>query len=207
MKKLWLFFLIVLCLSSCGKSTPKLKTDKYMDVNKVAQTGHGRTVWVSSAKITGSSEVQFKKTFGDTFLKTIVQDELYKSGFNVMERAELEDVIEEHIFSKTMTSTPLPSNMIPAKYTLSMKLVNIQSSTSGIFLPLIYMDTDDEIECSVELKLIDNITGIAKTRSGHAIVILNSKNVLLFFGDITSNSNGGVEFAIRSAIRDALTKF
>lgn len=207
MKKLWLFFLIVLCLSSCGKSAPQLKTDKYMDVNKVVQTGQGRTVWVSSAKVSGNYEAEFDKTFGNTFLKTIVQDELYKSGFNVMERAEMGDVMEEHIFSKTMTSTPLSSNMIPAKYTLSMKLINIQSSTSGIFLPLIYMDTNDEIECSVELKLIDNTTGVAKTRSGHAIVVLNSKNVLLFFGDITSSSNGGVEFSIRSAIRDALTKF
>ncbi|MBC2849896.1 hypothetical protein H5J22_00285 [Cetobacterium sp. 8H] len=207
MKKLWLFFFIILCFSNCGKSAPQLKTDKYMDVNKVSQTGHGRTVWVSSAQISGTYGVQFNNIFGESFLKTIVQDELYKSGFNVMERAELEDVIEEHIFSKTMTSTPLSSNMIPAKYTMSMKLINIQSSTSGIFLPLIYMDTNDEIECSVELKLIDNTTGIVKTRSGHAVIVLNSKNVLLFFGDITSSSNGGVEFSIRSAIRDALTKF
>ena len=207
MKKLWMLFFIIFCLSSCGKSVPQLKTDKYMDVNKVPQTGHGRTVWVSSAQISGTYGEQFKSIFGESFLKTIVQDELYKSGFNVMERAEMGDVMEEHIFSKTMTSTPLPSNMIPAKYTMSMKLINIQSSTSGIFLPLIYMDTNDEIECSVELKLIDNTTGVAKTRSGHAVVVLNSKNVLLFFGDITSNSNGGVEFSIRSAIRDALTKF
>ena len=156
MKKLWLFFLIILCLSSCNKSVPKLKTDKYMDVNKVPQTGQGRTVWVSSAQISGTYGDQFKNIFGESFLKTIVQDELYKSGFNVMERAEMGDVIEEHIFSKTMTSTPLPSNMIPAKYTLSMKLINIQSSTSGIFLPLIYMNTNDEIECSVELKLINS---------------------------------------------------
>lgn len=207
MKKIWLFFLIIFCFSGCGKSTPQLKTDKYMDVNKVPQTGHGRTVWVSSAKISGTYGGQFNNTFGDSFLKTIIQDELYKSGFNVMERAELGDVMEEHIFSKTMTSTPLPSNMIPARYTVSMKLVNIQSSTSGVFLPLIYMDTNDEIESSVEIKLIDNTTGVAKTRSGHAVVVLNSKNILLFFGDITSNSNGGVEFSIRSAIRDALSKF
>lgn len=207
MKKIGLFFLIIFCFFGCGRSIPQLKTDKYMDVNKVVQTGQGRTVWVSSAKVSGNYEAEFDKTFGNTFLKTIVQDELYKSGFNVMERAEMGDVMEEHIFSKTMTSTPLSSNMIPAKYTLSMKLINIQSSTSGIFLPLIYMDTNDEIECSVELKLIDNTTGVAKTRSGHAVVVLNSKNVLLFFGDITSNSNGGVEFSIRSAIRDALTKF
>lgn len=207
MKKLVLFFLIILCLFSCGKSTPQLKTDKYMDINKVVQSGHGRTVWVSSAKISGNYKAEFDKVFGETFLKTIIQDELYKSGFNVMERAELGDVMEEHIFSKTMTSTPLPSGMIPAKYTLSMKLINIQSSTSGIFLPLIYTDTNNEIESSVELKLIDNITGVAKTRSGHAVVVLNSKNILLFFGDITSSSNGAVEFSIRSAIRDALAKF
>ncbi|MGL5055860.1 MAG: hypothetical protein ACRC6A_00575, partial [Fusobacteriaceae bacterium] len=122
-------------------------------------------------------------------------------------RAELDTVIEEHMFSKNMTSRSLASNMIPAKYTLSMKLNNIQSSTSGIFLPLIYIDKNNEIECSVELKLIDNNTGVVKTRSGHAVVVLNSKNILLFFGDLTSSTNSGLEFSIRSSIRDALTKF
>ncbi|MGL5314471.1 MAG: hypothetical protein ACRC92_14575, partial [Peptostreptococcaceae bacterium] len=98
-------------------------------------------------------------------------------------------------------------NMISANYTLSMKLINIQTSTSGIFLPLIYMDTNDEIESSVEIKLIDSTTGVVKTRSGHAVVVLNSRNILLFFGDISSNGSNGVEFSIRSAIRDALSKF
>ncbi|MGL4307374.1 hypothetical protein [Cetobacterium sp. SF1] len=206
MKKIGVLIILILTLFGCGKSTPQLKKDKYMDV-AVPQTGQGRTVWVAKTEMSSGSARTFQSIFGESFLKTIVQDELYKSGFNVMERAEMSNVMEEHIFSKSMTSTPLDSKMIPAKYTLSMKVINLQTSTSGIFLPLIYMDTDDEIECSVELKLIDNTTGIAKTRSGHAIVVLNSKNLLIFFGDISSNNSGGYEFAIRSALRDGLSKF
>lgn len=207
MKKIWMFILVILNFYGCGRSIPRLKTDKYMDINEALQTGKNRTVWVSSAKSSGSYAAQFNNIFGEDFLKIIIQDELYKSGFNVVERAELGDVMEEHIFSKTMTSNPLISNMIPANYTLSMKLINIQTSTSGVFLPLIYMDTNDEIESSVEIKLIDNTTGVVKTRSGHAVVVLNSRNILLFFGDISSNGSNGVEFSIRSAIRDALSKF
>lgn len=207
MKKIWMFILVILNFYGCGRSIPRLKTDKYMDINEALQTGKNRTVWVSSAKSSGSYAGQFDNIFGEDFLKVIIQDELYKSGFNVVERAELGDIMEEHIFSKTMTSNPLIPNMISANYTLSMKLINIQTSTSGIFLPLIYMDTNDEIESSVEIKLIDNTTGVVKTRSGHAVVVLNSRNILLFFGDISSNGSNGVEFSIRSAIRDALSKF
>ncbi|MGL6098374.1 MAG: hypothetical protein ACRCZ9_07260 [Fusobacteriaceae bacterium] len=204
MKRYLLIF--VLLFASCGKSIPELRKEKYMDV-PVTQTGFGRTVWISSVEVAGENKASFNSTFGESFLKTMVQDELYKSGFEVLERAEMNNVVEEHIFSQSMTSLPLVPNMISAKYTVSMKLINIQASTNGVFLPLIYVNTNQEIESSVEVKLIDNITGLVKTRSGHAVVTKNNKNILLFFGDLSTSLNGTIEFSIRSSIRDALSKF
>lgn len=207
MKKIISFIVLTIMLVGCGRSTPKLVQNKYMNDADAPQTGFGRTVWIASADMGDKRTDVLDRVFGNNFLRTVTQDEMYKSGFEVVERAEMDKVMEEHLFSQHMANTRLESNFIPARYTVSMKLINIESTVGGVFIPILYINADTNIETSVEVKLIDNVTGITKTMAGNATVVINTQNLLLFFGDLATPTYAGIEYSVRSAIRDALSKF
>lgn len=207
MKKIIIFIVLTIMLVGCGRSTPKLVQNKYMNTVDAPQTGFGRTVWIASADMGDKRTDVLDRVFGNNFLRTVTQDEMHKSGFEVVERAEMDKVMEEHLFSQHMANTRLESNFIPARYTVSMKLINIESTVGGVFIPILYINADTNIETSVEVKLIDNVTGITKTMAGNATVVINTQNLLLFFGDLATPTYAGIEYSVRSAIRDALSKF
>ncbi|MHA4987719.1 hypothetical protein [Cetobacterium somerae] len=201
-----LFLVIVMILAlGCGYKTPKIVKGDYTKIQSV-KIGQGRTVNIVSFTSSYDNEKNLEKTFGKSLL-TIAQSEFSNSGFNVVERNEMDSVVEEHIFSKQMTNIPLKTKMIPAKYNVYIKIVNMQVSSGGIWIPIIYTDADFYVETSLEIKLVDNETGIIKIKNGNAITSKNEKNFLLLFGDLGVNINNAVEFSLRNAIRDALSKF
>lgn len=201
-----LFLVIVMILAlGCGYKTPKIVKSDYTKIQSV-KIGQGRTVNIVSFTSSYDNEKNLEKTFGKSLL-TIAQSEFSNSGFNVVERNEMDSVVEEHIFSKQMTNIPLKTKMIPAKYNVYIKIVNMQVSSGGIWIPIIYTDADFYVETSLEIKLVDNETGIIKIKNGNAITSKNEKNFLLLFGDLGVNINNAIEFSLRNAIRDALSKF
>ncbi|MCQ8213380.1 hypothetical protein NON08_12800 [Cetobacterium somerae] len=200
-----LLVVIMLLALGCGYKTPKVVKNDYTKIQSV-KIGQGRTVNIVSFTSSYDNEKNLEKTFGKSLL-TIAQSEFSNSGFNVVERNEMESVVEEHIFSKQMTNVPLKTKMIPAKYNVYIKIVNMQISSGGIWIPIIYTDADFYVETSLEVKLVDNETGVIKIKNGNAVTSKNEKNFLLLFGDLGVNINNAVEFSLRNAIRDALSQF
>ncbi|MGL5713203.1 hypothetical protein [Cetobacterium sp.] len=202
--KLFISFLMFLFLG-CSYQTPKLVKSDYTKV-QLPQVGLGRTVNIVSFTSSYDNEKNLEETFGKSLL-VIGQDEFSNSGFNVVERYEMKSIVDEHIFSKDMTAYPLDSNFIPARYNVYIKIVNMQVSSGGVWLPIIYTNADFYVETSIEVKIVDNQTGISRIKNGNGIVTKNEQNFLLFFGDLGVNINNAVEFSIRSAIRDAVRRF
>lgn len=200
-----LLVVIMLLALGCGYKTPKVVKNDSTKIQSV-KIGQGRTVNIVSFTSSYDNEKNLEKTFGKSLL-TIAQSEFSNSGFNVVERNEMESVVEEHIFSKQMTNVPLKTKMIPAKYNVYIKIVNMQISSGGIWIPIIYTDADFYVETSLEVKLVDNETGVIKIKNGNAVTSKNEKNFLLLFGDLGVNINNAVEFSLRNAIRDALSQF
>lgn len=200
-----LLVVIMLLALGCGYKTPKVVKNDYTKIQSV-KIGQGRTVNIVSFTSSYDNEKNLEKTFGKSLL-TIAQSEFSNSGFNVVERNEMESVVEEHIFSKQMANVPLKTKMIPAKYNVYIKIVNMQISSGGIWIPIIYTDADFYVETSLEVKLVDNETGVIKIKNGNAVTSKNEKNFLLLFGDLGVNINNAVEFSLRNAIRDALSQF
>lgn len=200
-----LLMAIMLLALGCSYKTPKVVKNDYTKIQS-SKIGQGRTVNIVSFTSSYDNEKNLEKTFGKSLL-TIAQSEFSNSGFNVVERSEMESVVEEHIFSKQMTNIPLKTKMIPAKYNVYIKIVNMQVSSGGIWIPIIYTDADFYVETSLEVKLVDNETGVIKIKNGNAVISKNEKNFLLLFGDLGVNINNAVEFSLRNAIRDALSQF
>lgn len=202
--KLFISFLMFFVLG-CSYQTPKLVKSDYAKV-QLPQVGMGRIVNIVSFTSPYDNEKNLEETFGKSLL-VIAQDEFSNNGFNVVERYEMKSIVDEHIFSKDMTVYSLSSNFIPARYNVYIKIVNMQVSSGGIWLPIIYTNADFYVETSVEIKIVDNQTGISRIKNGNGIVTKNEQNFLLFFGDLGVNINNAVEFSIRSAIRDAIKEF
>lgn len=197
--------LLMLLFVGCGYKTPKMVETNYTKV-QIPQVGLGRTVNIVSFTSSYDNEKNLEKTFGKSLL-IIAQDEFSNSGFNVVERYDMKTVIDEHIFAKDMGNYNLNSNFAPAKYNVYIKIVNMQITSGGIWLPIIYTDADFYVETSIEVKLVDNETGIARVKNGNAVTSKNEKNFLIFFGDLGVNINNAVEYSIRNSIKDALKKF
>lgn len=96
-----LLMAIILLALGCSYKTPKVVKNDYTKIQS-SKIGQGRTVNIVSFTSSYDNEKNLEKTFGKSLL-TIAQSEFSNSGFNVVERSEMESVVEEHIFSKQMT--------------------------------------------------------------------------------------------------------
>ena len=204
--KLFISF-IMLFLLGCSNShnAPKIVKSNYQTVES-DQVGMGRTVNIVSFTSSYDNEKTIEKTLGKSLI-TMAQNEFSNSDFRVVERYDFNDTVKEHIFSKEVTNYPLNSNFTPARYNVYLKIVNMNVSGDGIWIPIIYTDTDYIMEMSIDIKIVNNETGESHTKNGKSIVSKNEKNFMLIFGDLGVNLNDVLEYSVRNAIKESISKF
>lgn len=199
--------LILLSLLGCSNNhnAPKIIKNNYKTVES-SQVGMGRSVNIISFTSSYDNEKTLEKNLGKSLI-TMAQNEFSNSDFRVVERSNFDDTVKEHIFSKEVTNYPLNSNFTPARYNVYLRIVNMNISGKGIWIPILYTDTDYIMEMSIDIKIVNNETGESHTKNGKSIISKNENNFLLIFGDLGVNLNDVLEYSVRNAIRECISKF
>jgi hypothetical protein len=196
-----LLLLSVFTIIGCY-STPRVN---YPIPPAIQEIGLGRYTTIAQVNFLKDSQGKLEKMLSGS-ANSILTSELNEFGFNVLERAEMIDIVKEHAFSKTMGNRKLGSNFYVGEYSVFLNIRNIDINQTNIAIPIVFVTENRDINVDVEIKFVDNTTGLTFTTSGTGQAEVNEWNFLLLVGNRKVKGNEYFEIALKRAIRDALLR-
>ncbi|GLI55909.1 hypothetical protein PM10SUCC1_14230 [Propionigenium maris DSM 9537] len=161
MKKLLTCLMLGLVLVGCGGTTSKVrKDDKIQDLRRYEQdvtVGPKRRIVVSKVK----NETRFGNERLGNIATDVMQSEFSKSNrFVVLERADLDTIIEETEFSNTLGQGKIAGQQqfLDAEYVIVGAITKYAVNTTGKS-KLISKSKEQRAEVALDVKIINVLTG------------------------------------------------
>lgn len=207
MKKTLALISMVLLIAGCKGVRSNIQKDdtieKLRDYN-VAKENLAPKQRIIIGKIKNYSRFGTQRT--DSIAKDVLMTELSKTGrFNVLEREDLDSVLEELAFSNSLgQKSILPrQKFLDSDYVIVGSVSKYEINTTGT-KSIISKNKEQRAEAAIELKVIDVLNGKVWSETGEGTSTVSFGTVL---GAGTYGSYGSLEKeAFRAAVIDGVEK-